>query len=137
MTTVSMRRTTGLLLASALPVTSPFAQAPTPKKRVAVLDFDFATVPNYVASIFGTNQDVGKGIADLLVDRLVTDGRYSVVERKAIHKVLAEQNFSTSDRVDANSAAKLGKILGVDAIVIGSVTQFGRDDQNRSVGGGA
>jgi hypothetical protein len=71
------------------------------------------------------------------VDRLVSDGRYSVIERKAIAKIMAEQNFSNSDRADANSAAKLGKILGVDAIVMGSITQFGRDDQNRSVGGTA
>jgi Curli production assembly/transport component CsgG/Flagellar assembly protein T, C-terminal domain len=30
----------------------------------------------------------------------------------------------------------LGRILGVDAIVIGSITQFGRDDKNTNVGGG-
>lgn len=111
--------------------------ATTPKKRIAVLDFDFATVQNNVASIFGTNQDIGKGIADLLVDRLVSDGRYSVVERKALMKVIAEQNFSNSDRADATTAAKLGKLLGVDGIVIGSITQFGRDDQNRTIGGSA
>ena len=113
------------------------ANAQGAKKRIAVLDFDYATVQNYVSTIFGTRQDVGKGVADLLIDRLVSDGRYSVIERKAIDKILAEQNFSNSDRADANSAAKIGKILGVDAIVTGSITQFGRDDQNRSVGGSA
>jgi hypothetical protein len=41
------------------------------KKRVAVLNFDYATVQSGVAAIFGSNQDIGKGIADLLVDRLV------------------------------------------------------------------
>ncbi|MBV9084351.1 MAG: curli production assembly protein CsgG [Acidobacteriaceae bacterium] len=109
----------------------------SPKKRIAVFDFDYAAVQNVVSEVFGTRQDVGKGIADLLVDRLVSDGRYSVIERKAIQKVMAEQNFSNSDRVDPNSAAKLGRILGVDAIVIGSITQFGRDDQNRTIGGSA
>lgn len=113
------------------------ANAQAAKKRIAVMDFDYATVQNYVSEIFGTRQDVGKGVADLLVDRLVSDGHYSVIERKAIEKIMAEQNFSNSDRVDPNSAAKLGKILGVDAIVTGSITQFGRDDQNRSVGGTA
>src|SRR5438309_9426970 len=107
------------------------------KKRVAVMNFDYATVQSSVQAIFGANQDVGKGIADLLVDKLVADGTYSVIERKALDKILAEQNFSNSDRADANSAARLGKILGVDAIVIGSITQFGRDDNNTSVGGGA
>ena len=107
------------------------------KKRVAIMDFDYATVQSGVAAIFGTNMDVGKGISDLLVDRLVTTGVYSVIERKALDKILAEQNFSNSDRADANSAAKIARILGVDAIIIGSITQFGRDDQSTSVGGGA
>jgi hypothetical protein len=39
--------------------------------------------------------------------------------------------------VDATTAAKIGKILGVDAVVMGSITQFGRDDQNKTYGGGA
>ena len=126
-----------LVAVSALLLMCTASNAQTAKKRIAVMDFDYATVQNYVSEIFGTRQDVGKGIADLLVDRLVSDGRYSVIERKAIEKIMAEQNFSNSDRVDPNSAAKLGKILGVDAIVTGSITQFGRDDQNRSVGGSA
>lgn len=107
------------------------------KKRVAIMNFDYATVQSEVASIFGTNQDVGKGIADLLVDKLVSDGTYSVIERKALDKILAEQNFSNSDRADPSSAAKIGKVLGVDAIIIGSITQFGRDDKSTAVGGGA
>ncbi len=50
-------------------------------------------------------------------------------------KILKEQNFSNSDRADANTAAKIGRILGVDAIIVGDITQFGRDDQNKSLGG--
>ncbi|HYP14486.1 MAG TPA: CsgG/HfaB family protein, partial [Bryobacteraceae bacterium] len=38
---------------------------------------------------------------------------------------------------DAATAAKIGKLLGVDAIILGSVTQFGRDDRNLSVKGTA
>src|SRR5271167_230093 len=113
------------------------APAPTQgrKKRVAVFDFDYATVMTSSAAVFGTNVDVGKGIADLLVRNLVQDGTYSVIERKAMDKILAEQNFSNSDRANPNSAAKIGKILGVDAIIVGSVTQFGGENQNTKVGG--
>jgi len=107
------------------------------KKRVAVMNFDYATVQTYVTSLFGSNQDVGKGIADILVDRLVSDGAYSVIERKELDKILNEQNFSNSDRADPGSAAKIGRVLGVDAIVIGSITQFGRDDKKTDIGGGA
>ncbi len=132
-----------------------FAQTPTPaapvasvtapaaaahpggrKKRVAVFDFDYATVQTYSAAAFGSNVDVGKGISDLTVKYLVQDGTYSVIDRKAMDKILAEQNFSNSDRANPTSAAKLGKLLGVDAIIVGSVTQFGNDTKNTNVGGG-
>jgi curli biogenesis system outer membrane secretion channel CsgG len=106
------------------------------KKRVAVFDFDYATVQTYSAAAFGSNVDVGRGIADLTVKYLVQDGTYSVIDRKAMDKILAEQNFSNSDRANPTSAAKLGKLLGVDAIIVGSVTQFGNDTKNTNVGGG-
>ena len=41
------------------------------KKRVAVLDFEYGTVSDSVSAVFGTNLDVGKGIADLVVEDLV------------------------------------------------------------------
>lgn len=106
------------------------------KKRVAVLNFEYGTVRSNTQAIFGTDQDVGKGISDMLVQKLVQDGKYSVIERNALDKVLGEQNFSNSDRADASTAAKIGRILGVDAIIIGSITQFGRDDQHTNIGGG-
>ena len=110
--------------------------APARKKRVAIFDFDYATVHSSVAAVFGQDVDVGKGISDLLVKYLVKDGSYSVIERKAMDKILAEQNFSNSDRANPNSAAKIGKLLGVDAIIVGSITQFGNDTKNTGVGGG-
>lgn len=106
------------------------------KKRVAVMNFDYAPVHTNINSIFGRDQDVGKGIADLIVNQLVQDGTYTVIERKALDKIIAEQNFSNSDRADPTSAAKIGRILGVDAIIIGTVTQFGQDEKKRDVGGG-
>src|SRR6202140_1190173 len=106
------------------------------KKRVAVLNFEYGTVQRAVSAIFGTNQDGGKGISDLLVQKLVQDGKYSVIERNAIDKVLGEENFANRDRADSSTAAKIGRILGVDAVIMGSITQFGRDDKNMTVGGG-
>jgi curli biogenesis system outer membrane secretion channel CsgG len=113
------------------------AAAQAQKKRVAVMNFDYGTVRTYVSQIFGSDQDVGKGITDLLVDKLVSDGTYSVIERSALDKILAEQNFSNSDRADSSTAAKIGKVLGVDVMIIGSITQFGRDDKSTAIGGGA
>ncbi len=124
-----------LAVGVAAPSSSP-QQAPARRKRVAVFDFDYATVQSGTAALFGTNVDVGKGICDLLVTYLVKDGTYSVIERKALDKILAEQNFSNSNRADPASAAKIGKLLGVDAIIVGSVTQFGNDTKSTNVGGG-
>jgi curli biogenesis system outer membrane secretion channel CsgG len=135
-----MKNVTKVVLAAfllgALPLTAA-AQAPASgrKPRVAILDFEYATVYSNVAAIFGSNVDVGKGITDLLVNYLVKDGTYSVIERRALDKILAEQNFSNSDRADATSAAKIGKMLGVDAIIVGSITQFGNDTKNTNIGG--
>ena len=70
------------------------------KKRVAVFHFDYATVMGASQTYFGQNVDLGKGISDLLVRHLVQNGAYSVIDRKTIEKVLAEQNFSNSDRAD-------------------------------------
>ncbi len=106
------------------------------KKRVAVLDFEYGTVMSGVAATFGTNVDVGRGMSDLLVKHLVKDGTYSVIERHALDKILAEQNFSNSDRANPSSAAKIGQLLGVDAIIVGSITQFGAETKKQNVGGG-
>ena len=118
-------------------VVFPAAAQTVQKKRVAVMDFDYGTVKASVAQIFGSDQDVGKGVADILVDRLVKDGTYSVIERKELNRVIAEQNFSNSDRADPNTAAKLARILGVDGIIIGSITQFGGDNRTTRAGAGA
>jgi curli biogenesis system outer membrane secretion channel CsgG len=106
------------------------------KKRVAVLDFEYGTVKTASDALFGQSVDVGRGMSDLLVKHLVNDGTYSVIERHALDKILAEQNFSTSNRADPASAAKIGKLLGVDAIIVGSVTQFGSETKNTNIGGG-
>jgi curli biogenesis system outer membrane secretion channel CsgG len=121
-----------VVLAVAAPLA---AQDAAPKPRVAVLDFDYATVHSYVTDLFGNDVDIGKGIADMLVTNLVRDGHFSVIERKQLDKILQEQNFQQSGRADPSSAVKLARLLGVDAIIIGSITQFGRDDKKLGISG--
>jgi curli biogenesis system outer membrane secretion channel CsgG len=122
---------------AAAPGAAPATAPAGPKRLVAVMNFDYGTVKTTVAAIFGTDQDVGKGITDLMVQKLVTDGKYRVIERAALDKIIAEQNFNNSDRADPSSASKIGRILGVDTIILGSITKFGRDDkQVGGVGGG-
>jgi curli biogenesis system outer membrane secretion channel CsgG len=120
------------MVAFAAPLQS---QSPKRRPRIAVMDFDYATVQTWTSQLFGTNVDVGKGIVDLLVTDLVKDGTYSVIERKQLDKILAEQNFSNSNRADPSSAARIAKILGVDAIIVGSITEFGNETKKTGLGG--
>jgi curli biogenesis system outer membrane secretion channel CsgG len=107
------------------------AQRPT----VALLDFDFGSVQQW----WSGNEDIGKGIADMIVDELVNDGSFRVIERKRLNAILAEQNFSNSERADpsAQTVAAIGKVLGVKYLIVGSITKFGTEESNKSVGGGA
>lgn len=112
-------------------VLSAFGADPTEKKRVALFDFEFGAVHRW----WSWDWDIGKGIADMVVTNLVRDGTYSVVERKQLDRILAEQNFQVSDRVNPATAARIGKILGVNAIVIGTITQFGFETKTIGAGG--
>src|SRR5579864_1526808 len=123
------------LLAVTLAVPAYAQTAAKRRPRIAVMDFDYATVQTVSAAVFGTNVDIGKGIVDLLVTDLVKDGTFSVIERKQLDKILAEQNFSNSNRADPTSAARIAKILGVDAIIVGSITQFGNETKKTGLGG--
>jgi len=100
------------------------------KKLVAVLDFDATDVGT---DVLGDKVDVGKGIAGLLAQQLAKDGNYLVVDSKKMSADLAEHNFSKSDRYDYEFAVKLGKRLGADGVILGSVTLFGKDAHERPV----
>jgi curli biogenesis system outer membrane secretion channel CsgG len=112
------------------------AAAPTKSTRptVAVLNFEYGTIQRW----WSHNQDIGEGISDMIVDELVNDGSYRVIERRRLDAVLAEQNFSNSERADpsAKTLAEIGKALGVKYLIVGSVTKFGTEQSNRSFGGG-
>lgn len=131
-----LRKTTAFIITAVLLAGITISANAQQKKRIAILDFEYGTVYSDVGYIFGSNVDVGKGIADLLVTKLVQGGQYSVIERKQLDKIIAEQNLGASGRVDEATAARIGKILGVDALIMGSIHTFGRDDKNRGAGGG-
>jgi curli biogenesis system outer membrane secretion channel CsgG len=109
------------------------AQSKSSRPAVAVMDFDFGTVHEH----WWGDYDIGKGMADQVVDALVNDGTFRVIERKKLDTVLAEQDFARSDRADPSAAklAKVGKVLGVKYIIAGSVTKFGGEEKNYGGGG--
>ena len=101
------------------------ASAPLPaqsqRPTIAVLNFDFGTVQKW----WSGNQDIGEGISDMIVDELVNDGSFRIIERKRLDAILAEQNLSQSERADpsAKTLAAIGKLLGAKYLVTGSVTK--------------
>ena len=78
---------------------------------VAVLPFDNK----------GASHDLGEIILDKMITVLWTQDRFKVMERAALNQVLAEQSLGQSGVLDATTAAEIGKGIGVDAIIIGSV----------------
>jgi len=102
------------------------AQTASKKVAVAVMDFDYGTIDHWWG-----DYDIGKGMADQVVDALVNDGTFRVIERKKLDTVLAEQDFSKSDRADpsAGKMSKIGKVLGIRYIIAGSITKFSTEQK--------
>jgi curli biogenesis system outer membrane secretion channel CsgG len=102
--------------------------APQERRRIAVLDFDFASTGG--GSYWGWWNGAGpsKGVSDMLTNKLVQGGNFIVVERDRIQQILDEQDLGQSGRVDAATAAQIGRILGVDAVVVGSITRFNLEE---------
>ncbi|MCK5540300.1 MAG: penicillin-binding protein activator LpoB [Deltaproteobacteria bacterium] len=93
--------------------------------RIAVMDFKNQTPHG--------GWRLGSGAADILTTELVKTGKFDMFERERLSTVIKEQNLGTSGRVDTTSAARIGKIIGVNYIITGAVTEYG---QSRSGGGG-
>lgn len=126
-----LRQTSAILLALLFIANLAFPQdaVASAKRRVAIMPFAYGAVSSEVGTL-----DVGKGITSLLLTKLVNDGTYSVIEREMLDNILKEQNLSVSDRSDPSTACKIGKLLSVDAIVVGTVTQFGFETRTTDVG---
>ena len=94
------------------------------KKRIAVVDFEDRS---------GWGHNIGTGLADMLVTELVKSGDFMVVERQELSKILEEQGLGMSGVVTPQSAAQVGQVLGVELMVMGSVTEFG--EKKSGIGG--
>lgn len=103
------------------------AQAQTKKGRlrVAVLDFDYGST-GVSLNIFSalSNDAAAKGVSNLIAYKLVQSGNYTVLERSQVDKILSEQDMGQAGRLDSGTAAKIGKVLGVDAVMVGTITRF-------------
>ncbi|MBB5056611.1 curli biogenesis system outer membrane secretion channel CsgG [Granulicella aggregans] len=107
-----------------------------PKRRIAVMSLDVSQDARFKAAQLGVQNDLGVSMGDLIINKLNADGKFILIERSALDKIIKEQNLSNSDRSDQNTAVKLGKIAGVDGIIIGSVSQYSGETQTTTTPGG-
>ncbi|MDX2033598.1 MAG: CsgG/HfaB family protein [Blastocatellia bacterium] len=95
------------------------------KKVIAVLNFDFATVDIGLArQAYGNQENLAITISEKLMYSLVAQNTCVVVERSQLEEALRKQNLGTAGRIDSSTAATVGRTLGADALIIGSVSVF-------------
>jgi curli biogenesis system outer membrane secretion channel CsgG len=100
----------------------PVTQAPRithkgPKLRVGIVDFMNKTS-------YGAGR-LGSSASDILTTELFKTGAFIIVERAQLKQVLGEQALGQTGAVNPETAAQAGKVLGLNALVTGSVSQFG------------
>jgi curli biogenesis system outer membrane secretion channel CsgG len=85
------------------------------KSKIAIIEF---------SDLEGNEIKMGKYIAEELTTRLFKTKKFEVVERSMLEKILKEQQLSMTGLLDEASARQLGKLLGVDAICSGTITDL-------------
>lgn len=87
-----------------------------PKLRVGVVNFQNDT-PRKV-------RDIEKAATNILTTMLQETGSFIVVPQQDMKAILDQQKLGASGAVSANTAAEMGKILGLNAILTGSITSY-------------
>lgn len=64
---------------------------------------------------------LGKYISEELTTALFNSGKFNIIERNLLEKVLDELKLSQTGAINPSSAKELGKITGVDAVVTGTI----------------
>jgi curli biogenesis system outer membrane secretion channel CsgG len=88
-----------------------------PKRRVGVVDFANKTK-------YGEAR-LGSSASDILITELSKSGKFILVERDKMNTLLGEQKLGMSGAIDSTTAARVGRILGLNAIVTGAISEFG------------
>jgi curli biogenesis system outer membrane secretion channel CsgG len=102
-----------LLATAVLPVLAPAAQAQKP--TVAVMYFTNGAI--------GNNADyapLSKGLAEMMITELSGNTGIRVVERDRLQALLEEQNLGAAGRIEKETAAKVGKTLGAQHMLMGA-----------------
>ena len=98
-------------------------------KTLAVMRFDDKLIQNEAVKglIMKTisNPDAGKTLADMMTDELRRWGKYRILSRSEVKSKIKAGDIKEENLVKLKDYAALGKILNVDAVVIGKIYKFG------------
>lgn len=104
------------------------AVAAAAKPRVAVIEFKDKT------SRYSWYR-AGEAAQDMFVTELVKSGKYRVIDREQLAAIMQEKNLSLSGEIDPKTAVKAGKLLGVEYLVTGALTELGVANRGARVPG--
>ena len=90
-------------------------QALSQKPSIAVVQFDATNLDE---------EDV-RILTDRLRTELIRIGSHNVVERSIMEEILEEQNFQQTGCISNECVAEVGKLVGVDQMVSGSIGKLG------------
>ncbi len=85
-------------------------------KKIAIIPFSYADGRT------GATKD-GAVISERLTIKMINMHKFEIIERSVLDKVMAELKLQASGMIDASSAQQLGKVLGVEAIVTGTLVE--------------
>jgi len=92
-----------------------------PKLRVGVVNFQNKTPSKYVG--------IGEAAADILGTILQKTGRFIIIPQQDVASILGQQAMGASGAVNPATAAKMGKILGLNAMVTGAITAYSEAEE--------
>jgi curli biogenesis system outer membrane secretion channel CsgG len=94
------------------------------KPRIAVIEF----VNKANSGWHWWNDRGAAAMQDVFVTELVKSGKFRVIDRERLDAIMREKNLTLSGDIDPSSAIEIGKLLGVEYFLTGSVTEYGATD---------
>ncbi|MBN2183978.1 MAG: hypothetical protein JW746_01490 [Candidatus Krumholzibacteriota bacterium] len=92
-------------------------------KTIAIMEFDNFSIGKYKEEL----GDLSKGLADFFEYDFSRFSDIKVVERDKLDYILQELKLVEEGKVDQASAVRVGKMLGAQLMVFGSITQLEKD----------
>lgn len=75
----------------------------------------------------------GQEVYDLLTSKLFESGKFDVLDRANLDKIMKEHNLTLGGAVDEKTAAKMGELVGAASLVFGNVTMC-KYEEKKTVG---